>query len=153
MTVSTQAFGKRAEKFLIDHLNSIGKDVYAVRFVDTYDANKGRWGNPAQKKVVIARRPSDAILVIEGLTVFIEVKCTESKTGVTPALFSEQVAERTRIENAGGDYAYFIYSRFLHKWYFISSWKLAEHNYKVSWKELDNLVVGECTVPPVPEYN
>jgi hypothetical protein len=147
---TAQSFGKRAEKFILDYFNNFSKDIYITRFADTYDANRGRWGNPNQKKVIITRRPSDAIMVCGGITSFVEIKCTENKTGIIPTLFSEQTAERTRIKAAGGRYVYFIYSRFLKTWYAIETEELAENGFKLSWEQLKEMG-AELRVPPVPD--
>ena len=109
--------GKKAESFIIDYLDSLGKYVYVKRLVDTHDANKGRWGDSTQKKVIIPKRPCDAMLIYRGDTYFCEVKSTISQTGLSSNLFSEQKPERIRIVKAGGSYLYLIYSYFKEQWY------------------------------------
>lgn len=141
--LSGNALGKKAEKTLFDYFNSLGKYVYVARFADTYDANKGRWGDPTQKKVVIARRPCDFMLIYGGITSFCEVKATANKKGITPSLFSEQVAERTRVLKAGGIYIYFIYSDFKKKWYSIFAEEVKGNE---TWEELES-----CEQEEIPE--
>lgn len=136
--------GKIAENFIYDYLDNKGKDVYVCRFVDTYDANKGRWGDPSQKKVLIRRRPCDFMLVTNGVTYFCEVKATTNSKGLTSSLFSQQVAERTRIQAAGGLYIYFIYSVEKKKWYWVTSTTLKTN---ATWEALETFSID---FPPVP---
>lgn len=130
--------GKKAENFILDYLSSLGKYVYVARFADTYDANKGRWGDPNQKKVMIKRKPCDAMLIYQGDTYFCEVKSTDSPTGLSSSLFSEQVAERTQIMKAGGSYLYLIYSYTKESWYWIPANFL---NPTAKWCELEKFKV------------
>lgn len=138
--------GKLAEKKILNWLKNQRKDLYISRFVDTYDANRDRWLVANQKKVIIPRRPSDAIVVEKGVTYFLEVKTSDNKSGVTSTLFREQVAERTRIEAAGGLYVYLIYSTLRETWYKVSSSTLQIFNYNCSW---DNLEQYKCNYPKV----
>lgn len=136
--------GKKAETFILDYLDSLGKYVYVKRFIDTYDANKGRWGDPTQKKVPIPRRPCDAMLIYKGDTYFCEVKSTISETGLSSSLFSEQKPERTQIVKAGGSYLYIIYSYFKEQWYWIPFNFLNEN---AKWCELEKFKVDFPKVP------
>lgn len=137
--------GKKAESFIIDYFDSLkSKQIYAARFADTHDANKGRWGDPSQKKVIIPRKPCDMMLVVKGMTYFCEVKSTENKKGLKSSLFTEQYAERTRIVNAGGSYLYLIYSYAKEKWYWVPFEDLNEN---ATWEELDKFFVD---IPKVP---
>lgn len=137
--------GKIAESFVKDYFDSLkSKQVYTARFADTYDANKGRWGDPSQKKVIITRKPCDMMLVIKGMTYFCEVKSTENKKGLKSSLFTKQYAERTRIVSAGGNYLYLIYSYAKEKWYWVPFENLNEN---ATWEELDKFFVD---IPKVP---
>lgn len=136
--------GKKAESFILDYLDSLGKYVYVKRFADTYDANKGRWGDSNQKKVMIPKRPCDAMLIYNGVTYFCEVKSTERQSGVTSSLFSEQVPERTQIVKAGGKYLYLIYSYFKQQWYWVPFEFLNEN---AKWCELEKFRVDFPKVP------
>ena len=136
--------GKKAENFILNYLDSLGKYVYVARFADTYDANKGRWGDPNQKKVIIKRKPCDAMLVYRGDTYFCEVKSTENKTGLSSNLFTEQVAERTQIMKAGGNYLYLIYSYALESWYWVPA-NFLDTN--ANWYELEKFKVDFPKVP------
>lgn len=138
--LSGNALGKKAEKFIIKYLEGLGKYVYVARFADTYDANKGRWGDPTQKKTIITRRPCDCMLIWKGTTYFCEIKATTNKKGLTPSLFKEQVAERTRITRANGNYLYLVYSDFTKSWYWIDSYDLDEN---ATWSELEPLIMPE----------
>lgn len=144
MESTSNRLGKVAEKFIFNYLDNYGKRIYVSRFIDTYDANKGRWGDPSQKKVKIDRRPCDFILVIDGVTYFCEVKATANKRGLKSSLFSQQKAERTRILAAGGLYIYFIYSLEKEKWYWIASSKLDAN---AKWEDLEPFVVDFPKVP------
>ena len=135
--------GKKAEKFIINYLESLGKYVYVARFADTYDANKGRWGDPTQKKTIITRRPCDFMLIYGRDSYFCEVKATTNTKGLTSSLFKEQVAERTRILKAGGRYLYLIYSAFTKYWYWIEAPDLDEN---AMWDQLE-----PYSVPNFPE--
>ena len=136
--------GKKAESFIIDYLDSLGKYVYVKRLADTHDANKGRWGDSTQKKVIIPKRPCDAMLIYRGDTYFCEVKSTISQTGLSSNLFSEQKPERIRIVKAGGSYLYLIYSYFKEQWYWIPSEFLNEN---AKWCELEKFKVDFPKVP------
>lgn len=144
MESTSNRIGKLAENFIYDYLDNNSKNLYVCRFVDTYDANKGRWGDPSQKKVIIRRRPCDFMLVVNGHTYFCEVKATTNKQGLTSSLFSQQIAERTRILSAGGEYIYLIYSVENKQWYWINSRKL---DTSAKWGELSFFVID---FPPVP---
>lgn len=137
--------GKKAENFIIDYLRNRDKKTYAVRFVDTYDANKGRWGKKGQTIVSVERRPCDAMLIADGITYFCEVKATSDPVGVNSALFSKQKAERLRITNAGGSYLYLIYSYAYKQWYWVPYLDL---NPNASWGEL---IEYKIDFPKVPE--
>lgn len=136
--------GKKAEKFILDYLDNLNKRVYVARFVDTYDANKGRWGDPSQKKAIVERRPCDAMLIINGKTYFCEVKATTNKTGIYSGLFTKQKGERKRIINAGGSYLYLIYSYALEQWYSVVYPDLNEN---ANWFELEEFKVDLPKVP------
>lgn len=136
--------GKHAEKFILNYLGNRDKKTYVARFVDTYDANKGRWGDPSQKKVIIEERPCDAMLICDGITYFCEVKSTESKTGISSALFKKQKGPRLRITNAGGSYLYLIYSYALEQWYWVLYLDLNEN---ANWYELENFKIDFPKVP------
>lgn len=136
--LTASQIGKRAEKQIISFLEKASKDIYVARFADTYDANKGRWGDPYQKKVIITRRPSDMMLVYKGKTYFCEVKATANKKGLSSSLFTEQYAERTKIVKAGGNYLYLVYSVIGEQWYWIEYTQLNE---KATWEELENFKV------------
>lgn len=125
--------GKIAEEFIINWLSNRDKKTYVARFSDTYDANKGRWGNPTQKKVILPRKPCDIMLIMNGETYFCEIKTSTSKRGLTPSLFKQQVSERTRIVKAGGKYIYLIYSADRKKWYFIPYPDLIDDD---TWEDL-----------------
>lgn len=140
-----QNIGKKAEKFIINWLEKLNKFVYVARFADTYDANKGRWGDPTQKKTVITRKPCDIMLIMDGETYFCEIKATANEKGLTPSLFKEQVAERTRILKARGQYLYLIYSYATKKWYWILAEDLIEN---ATWKDL---IYYEIDFPEVKE--
>lgn len=142
MMTPTQ-IGKVAESFIIDWLSKRDKYTYVARFADTYDANKGRWGTN-QKKVVLPRKPCDMMLVMNGITYFCEVKASTDKKGLTSGLFSTQVSERTRINKAGGNYAYLIYSVDREKWYFINYIDLVSDD---TWDDLENFSVDFPKVP------
>ena len=142
--MSNNAMGKKAESFALHYLESLGKDVYVTRLVDTFDANKGRWGDPAQKKVIIPRRPSDFIIVMKGRTFFCDIKSTSNVYGLTASLFNEQIAERTRITRAGGEYVYLIYSYAHSKWYWIP---FTELDVKAKWEDLEKFFID---IPKVP---
>lgn len=133
--------GKIAEEFIIKYLSNRDKHTYICRFADTYDANKGRWGDPNQKKVIIPKRPCDVMLIDGGKTYFCEIKTSCSERGLTRSLFSQQSPERTRILKAGGNYAYLIYSVVRENWYFIPAELLDE---MANWGEL----TGFCTTYP-----
>lgn len=136
--------GKKAEKFIIDYLKDRDKKTYAVRFVDTYDANKGRWGVPGQKKVIVEKRPCDAMLVVDGVTYFCEVKATSDRVGINSGLFSTQKGARLRITNAGGNFLYLIYSYTQEKWYWVP---YADLNPNASWGELEKFSIDFPKVP------
>lgn len=138
--------GKYAEKFILNYLANRDKNTYVARFVDTYDANKGRWGDSTQKKVIVEERPCDAMLIYDGITYFCEVKSTESKIGVSPSLFKKkgQKAARLRITNAGGSYLYLIYSYALEQWYWVTYLDLNEN---ANWFELENFKIDFPKVP------
>lgn len=127
--------GKKAEDFILDFLSTHSKKCFISRFSDTYDANKGRWGNPSIKKVVLEKKPCDAIMTWNGVTYYLEVKATENIKGLTSSLFSQQKWARTRVEAADGIYLYLIYSYSQEKWYWIKSTELNE---KASWEELND---------------
>lgn len=135
--------GKKAENFIREYLKGLGKYIYIARFADTYDANKGRWGDPNQKKVFIERKPCDFMLIYNGITYFCEVKATINTKGLKSSLFSEQVPERTRILKAGGRYLYLIYSAFTKYWYWIEAPDLDEN---ARWDQLE-----PYSVPNFPE--
>lgn len=141
--LSGNALGKKAEDTLFDYFDSLGKYVYVARLADTYDANKGRWGDPTQKKVFIPRRPCDFMLIYGGITCFCEVKATADEKGINSKLFKKQIAERTRILKAGGTYTYFIYSGFKKCWYCILAEDLKGNE---TWEELES-----CKQEEIPE--
>lgn len=136
--------GKKAEKFIIDYLKNRDKKTYAVRFVDTYDANKGRWGKEGQTLVTVEGRPCDAMLIADGITYFCEVKATSDKVGIKSSLFQKQKANRKRILNAGGSYLYLIYSYAYQQWYWVPALDLNEN---ASWGELYNFRIDFPKVP------
>ena len=135
--------GKIAEEFIIDWLSNRDKRTYVARFADTYDANVGRWGTN-QKKVVLPRKPSDIMLIMNGVTYFCEIKTSTNPKKISAGLFSTQRAERTRIEKAGGNYAYLIYSTVKEGWYFVPSLDLEENSL---WEQLDVFYVDFPKVP------
>ena len=136
--------GKKAEKFILDYLDKRDKYTYVARFVDTYDANKGRWGDATQKKVIVEERPCDAMLIDGGVTYFLEVKSTSDKVGISSNLFSKQKAARIRITKAGGSYLYLIYSYFYEQWYRVP---YSELNENANWFELEKFKVDFPKVP------
>lgn len=136
--------GKKAEDFILDYLANKSKTIYVARFSDTYDANKGRWGNPLMKKVFLKRKPSDAVVTINGITYYVEIKSTHSTKGITSGLFSQQKGERIRIENAGGYYVYLIYSFHTQKWYWVFSTQLKENS---KWSEMEKFFIDFPKVP------
>ena len=136
--------GKKAEKFILDYLKNRDKYTYVARFVDTYDANKGRWGDSTQKKTKVERRPCDAMLILDGVTYFCEVKATTNEIGVQSGLFSKQKAERTRIMKASGNYLYLIYSYHLKQWYKVPASQLNEN---ANWFELSDFKIDFPKVP------
>lgn len=142
MESTSNRIGKIAEKFILKYLEDHGgEDIYVCRLIDTYDANAGRWGDSSQKKVIVKRRPCDAILIIDGTTYFCEIKATTNKTGITSSLFSQQTAERTRIKKAGGRYIYLVYSVAKEKWYWVNEPATA------AWESLEFF---SCSFPKVP---
>lgn len=141
--ISPAQAGKLAEDFIIDWLSKINKFIYVVRFSDTYDANKGRWGTN-QKKVILPRKPCDIMLIMDGITYFCEIKASNSKKGLTSSLFSTQVSERTRIAKAGGNYAYLIYSIVRQKWYFVN---YEDFISDATWDDLEYFYIDFPEVP------
>lgn len=138
--------GKRAEEFILDYLSKMSKECFVCRLADTYDANRGRWGNPEMKKVVLERKPCDAVMTWNGCTCYLEIKATENVKGLTPSLFSQQHWARTRIRAASGQYVYLVYSYRQEKWYWLSSDTLNE---KATWEEL-NFQKKYIDFPKVP---
>lgn len=132
--------GKHAENFILDYLKNKDKKTYVARFVDTYDANKGRWGKTGQTIVPVEERPCDAMLIYEGVTYFCEVKATENETGIKSSLFStkSQLASRKRITNAGGSYLYLIYSYAKEQWYWVPYLDLNEN---AKWEQLESFKI------------
>lgn len=130
--------GKVAEEFIIKYLSNRDKKTYICRFADTYDANKGRWGDPNQKKVIIPKRPCDVMLILDGKTYFCEIKCSCNSKGLTRSLFSQQTAERTRILKAGGNYIYLIYSVMHERWHIVPAELLVED---LTWDEMMDFCV------------
>lgn len=137
--------GKKAEKFILNYLDKLNKDTYVARFVDTYDANKGRWGS--KDLVAIEERPCDAVLIYGGKTYFCEVKSTTNLSGLTSALFNKrgQKKSRIRVTYAGGSYIYLIYSYAKQQWYWVPYTDLKE---TANWYELEPFKVD---FPRVPE--
>lgn len=143
--LSAQSMGKIAESFILDWLSKRDKWTYVARFSDNYDANKGRWGKG--DVVNLGRKPSDAIVILGGVTYFLEVKTTTNEKGLTSALFKSQVGERERILKAGGNYAYLIYSVVRKRWYL----KMAEYLVPTdTWDDLEEDCCWCSSFPEVP---
>ena len=142
---TAQAMGKKAESFILDWLSKRDKWTYVARFSDNYDANKGRWGKGGV--VNLGRKPSDAILIVNGITYFLEIKTTTNQKGLTPSLFKTQESERTRIMAAGGHYAYLIYSVYRKRWYFKDAEFLVPTD---TWDMLEEDHCCCSTFPEVP---
>lgn len=136
--------GKKAEKFILNYLANRDKKTYVARFVDTYDANRGRWGKQGQTLVAVEKRPCDAMLIYGGITYFCEVKSTSSPVGLSPSLFKSQRGVRERIAKAEGSYLYLIYSYSQEQWYWVPYLDLNEN---ANWYELNNFKVDFPKVP------
>lgn len=141
--LTAQSMGKKAESFILDWLSKRDKWTYVARFSDNYDANKGRWGK--SKVVNVGKKPSDAVAIFSGITYFLEIKATTNVKGLTPSLFKTQEGERTRIINAGGHYAYLVYSIVRKRWYFIDAEILVPTD---TWEDLET---DRCWCESFPE--
>lgn len=131
---------KQAEDFIYDTYNSKKLKSCIFRFQDTHDATSrlSRNGLYSQKAVLLAPNPSDFVMTKDGVTSFVEVKTTESKTGVVRGLFKEQEARRDRILDCGGSYIYFIYSNCLCKWFEVKG-EVIRNNPNMKWEELEKV--------------
>lgn len=117
------------------------KGSFIHRFIDTHDINAQLNRFKDGKAIIYTeKKPSDFIIVEDGITYFAEVKSTENIRGVTSALFAEQDGMRKRVLKANGLYFYFIYSIHNQKWYKVPGFEIEEKpNQK--WEEIANYEV------------
>lgn len=105
--------GRPSEKAFEAYFKGKGKDAFIHRFVDAAEI-RGRTGVVGQARA----QPSDYIIVVEGRTIFAEVKSTTHKTAFAFSLLRKvQTASAIQIMAADGTYHVFIHSLAKSQWY------------------------------------
>lgn len=133
-------YWKQAEATVYKYFSE-KKGSFIHRFIDTHDINAQLNRFKDDKPIIYTeKKPSDFIVIEDGITFFAEVKSTENVKGVTSALFKEQEGMRKRILKVNGLYFYFIYSLFNKCWYKVPG-EIIEEKENRKWEELEQYKV------------
>lgn len=136
--------GKDSEDIFEEALNkNYGKNAFLHRLTDTAEASRG-----GKIKVKIRETPSDFILTLDGIMLYLEVKSSSNKTSFPFANFTTgQIRAMRRQAAAGGTYAVYIHNKLTDGWFSISGREvinLLDQGVKsIKWTELKPININK----------